>query len=140
MELRVRVKPGQDGFYGCLRSETLFPEFILKQPEDLGSWMEPVGWVPIHDSNGAIVGTRPADPEAPPPPPPDPGDRSIERDAQIRKAVIALEHNNPAHWTALGLPSMEAVKEKIGGMVKRDEIEAVMPGYVRDMNKAGEPR
>lgn len=47
------------------------------------------------------------------------------------KALESLDTLNDNHWTAEGLPKLEALRFAYGSAVTRDEVEAVAPGYTR---------
>jgi len=49
----------------------------------------------------------------------------------ILSAVGLLDHANDEHWTEAGLPSVEAMKEALGGDVTRAQIEAAAPDAKR---------
>jgi len=51
---------------------------------------------------------------------------------KLAKAVAALDHANPEHWTLEGLPSIEAVANLYGSAdVTRKDIKAAAPNVVR---------
>lgn len=49
----------------------------------------------------------------------------------ILAALQLLDPSDDTHWTAAGLPAVDAVKAALGGEVNRGEIEAAAPGFVR---------
>lgn len=59
-----------------------------------------------------------------------------ETTSAVKAAVDALDPNDDGHWTAQGLPSIEAVADLAGEKVTRAQIDAVAPGYNRAAAKA----
>lgn len=53
--------------------------------------------------------------------------------ARILNALNELDHNNDAHWTDKGLPRMETLEAIMRENVTRLQVEAVKPGFDRDM-------
>lgn len=47
------------------------------------------------------------------------------------KALETLDSSNDNHWTAEGLPKLEALRFAYGSAVSREEVEASAPGYTR---------
>lgn len=54
----------------------------------------------------------------------------------VADALQALDPANEEHWTARGVPSIEAMTKMLGRVVTRAEIEAVAPEYTRSVAKA----
>lgn len=54
----------------------------------------------------------------------------------VADALQALDPANEEHWTARGVPSIEAMTKMLGRVVTRAEIEAVAPEYPRSVAKA----
>lgn len=55
----------------------------------------------------------------------------------LKEALLTLDPENDDLWTSTGLPSVEAVKDAMGGEgVTRADIEAAAPGFTRG-NRAG---
>jgi hypothetical protein len=51
---------------------------------------------------------------------------------KLRRAVMSLDPQNDAHWTAAGEPAMKAVEAAYGSTgITRDDIKAAAPGYNR---------
>lgn len=54
----------------------------------------------------------------------------------IKSAVELLDPANDEHWTAAGLPSVDAVTGLVGQKVTRAEIEAAAPAFDRETARA----
>ena len=54
----------------------------------------------------------------------------------VADALQALDAANDEHWTARGVPSIEAMTKLLGRSVTRAEIEEVAPDYTRSVAKA----
>jgi hypothetical protein len=60
-------------------------------------------------------------------------DGSAERTRRVREAVAALDPENDEHWTAGGVPRIDAVEKALGRAgLTRAEVERAVPGYTRD--------
>lgn len=61
-----------------------------------------------------------------------------ELNEKLRKAVMALDPVDNAHWTKDGKPAMTAVEKLYGSSgLTRADVDAAAPGYTRDKAKAG---
>lgn len=57
----------------------------------------------------------------------------VARENAIRNAVGQLDHDNPDHWTAQGLPKMGVLMEIMGDdALSRKEVTAVNPDFKRN--------
>lgn len=58
---------------------------------------------------------------------------------RLAAALRQLDPENDDHWTKLGKPTMSAVEKLFGSAaVTRDEVEAAIPGFNRDVARAAE--
>lgn len=56
---------------------------------------------------------------------------------RLANALRQLDPENDDHWTKLGKPAMSAVEQLYGSAaVTRDEVEAAIPGFTRDVARA----
>lgn len=58
-----------------------------------------------------------------------------EKAQAIADALETLDPENDTHWTAKGLPVVEAVEEILGFDVTRKEIEAAAPEFTRPQSE-----
>lgn len=66
-------------------------------------------------------------------PAPEGVDPAIVRENSIRTALGQLDHDNPEHWTAQGLPKMTVLEEIMGDeSLSRKEVTAVNPDFKRN--------
>lgn len=56
--------------------------------------------------------------------------------ALLGPVIRALSHEDAAHWTTVGLPAVDAVKNSAGVDVSRADIEAAAPDFNREAAKA----
>lgn len=60
------------------------------------------------------------------------GEPAHEPNLKLRRAVMALDANNDAHWTKDGKPAMSAVGEMYGSQgFTRQDVDASTEGYTR---------
>lgn len=60
-------------------------------------------------------------------------DPAVARENSIRTALGQLDHDNPDHWTAQGLPKMTVLEDIIGDeSISRREVTAVNPDFKRN--------
>lgn len=60
-----------------------------------------------------------------------------ELNEKLRKAVMALDPAQDAHWTREGKPAMTAVGQLYGSTgITRAEVEAAAPGFTREQAQA----
>ena len=73
------------------------------------------------DDNGNIVAA------------PEGVDPAVIRENQIRAALGQLDHSNPDHWTAQGLPKMSVLEEILEDeSLSRKEVTAINPDFKRN--------
>lgn len=60
------------------------------------------------------------------------GNKSSAIDIEIKEAILTLDIKNDDHWTKAGLPDVSVIRDLTGdSLIKREDIEAVLPGYTR---------
>lgn len=58
----------------------------------------------------------------------------------VQNAIAQLDANNNEHWTADGLPRLDAVRTLAGDLtVTREEVNQASPGFIRPAVKAAAP-
>lgn len=63
-------------------------------------------------------------------------DNDVGPKQTVVDAINSLDHENDAHWTEAGLPSVDAVADLAGERVTRAAIEGAAPGFNRAAAKA----
>jgi len=57
-------------------------------------------------------------------------------DVELKRAVMALDPDNNAHWTADGLPHLTIIEEAYGSTgITRQDVEIAAPGWNREKAK-----